>query len=64
MKLQLILAVLLILCGLLLLFLGFAADPFGTIDSSILVAFGETGTFAGALVGVDYRYQQKNNRRR
>ena len=31
----------------------------GEIDPSVLVAFGETSTFAGALFGVDYRYRRK-----
>ena len=63
MKLQLSIATMLILCGLLLLFMGFAADPIGEIDNSILIAFGETGTFAGALLGVDYRYKIKEKNR-
>ena len=27
------------------------------IDSSVLVAFGETCTFVGALLGIDYTYK-------
>jgi hypothetical protein len=44
-------------CGLLIA--GFVVAPLGVIDSSVLVAFGETSTFAGALFGVDYHYKQK-----
>jgi len=29
------------------------------IDNSVLVAFGEIGTFAGGLFGVDYSYRIK-----
>ena len=53
MKLQLIIATLLCLTGITLLFLGFWIPPQGEIDPSVLVAFGETSTFAGALFGVE-----------
>lgn len=45
--------------GLVLLFLGFYAVPIGQIAPSVLTAFGEIATFAGALIGVDYRYRFK-----
>ena len=56
---QLIIAVLLTVSGIVLLFSGFWIDPQGLIDSSVLVAFGEISTFAGALFGVDYSYKFK-----
>lgn len=56
---QLILAVLLVLAGMALLFLGFYAVPVGEISASVLTAFGEMGTFAGALLGIDYTYKYK-----
>ena len=56
---QLVIAVLLTLGGIVLLFSGFWVDPNGVIDSSVLVAFGEISTFAGALLGVDYTYKFK-----
>jgi len=59
MNLQLIFAVLLTVAGLILLFLGFWLPPKGEIHSSVLVAFGETSTFAGALFGVDYKYRKQ-----
>ena len=37
----------------------FWIDPQGLIDNSVLVAFGEISTFAGALFGVDYSYKLK-----
>lgn len=43
--------------GLVLLFLGFYAVPIGIINPSVLTAFGEIGTFSGALIGIDYKYQ-------
>ena len=48
-----------VIVGLVLLFLGFYAVPIGEIAPSVLTAFGETATFAGALIGVDYRYRFK-----
>ena len=56
---QLVIAILLTLSGVALLFSGFWVDPQGEIDSSVLVAFGEISTFAGALFGVDYSYKLK-----
>lgn len=58
-NLQLLAAVTLILVGCILLCFGFAVPPLGVIDNSVLVAFGETCTFAGALFGVDYNYKYK-----
>ncbi|MCM1503403.1 MAG: hypothetical protein NC115_12185 [Bacteroidales bacterium] len=57
--LQLCLGCLITLAGLVLLFIGLWIPPVGVIDSSILVAFGEVSTFAGALIGVDYHYKYK-----
>ena len=54
---QLIIAILLTMSGIVLLFCGFWIDPRGVVDSSVLVAFGEICTFAGALFGVDYSYK-------
>lgn len=54
---QLWIAVLLAVAGLVLLYLGVWLPPEGEIHSSLLVAFGETSTFAGALFGVDYQYR-------
>ena len=58
---QLIIAILLTVSGIVLLFSGFWVDPDGLIDSSVLVAFGEISTVAGALFGVDYSYKFKIN---
>ena len=41
-------------CGLLIA--GFIIQPPGEIHNSVLVDFGETSTFAGALFGINYRY--------
>ena len=53
-------ALLLCVAGLTLLFFGFWVPPPGEIHSSVLIAFGEISTFAGALVGVDYSYKLKS----
>lgn len=59
MTIQFLLGALVTLAGLVLLGMGCFLPPVGVIDSSILVAFGETSTFAGALIGVDYHYRYK-----
>lgn len=60
---QLVMAILLTVSGIVLLFCSFWIEPQGLIDNSVLVAFGEISTFAGALFGVDYtyRFKQMNN---
>lgn len=58
-NIQLALGILLVVAGLVLLFLGFYAVPIGEITNSVLVAYGEVSTFAGALIGVDYSYKFK-----
>ena len=58
-ELQLIAAFVLSLGGLILLFCGTFIDPQGQIHESLLVAFGETATFSGALFGIDYVYKRK-----
>jgi len=57
--LQLISAFVLSIGGLILLFLGVYIEPQGQIHESLLVAFGETATFAGALFGIDYVYKKR-----
>lgn len=58
-NLQLLTAIFLITVGCALLIFGFWVPPLGVIDNSVLIAFGETCTFAGALFGVDYNYKYK-----
>ena len=58
-NLQLAAAVLLVLVGCGLLIAGFIVAPLGMIDGSVLTAFGESCTFAGALFGIDYTYRYK-----
>lgn len=58
-NIQMALGGLLIVAGLTLIFLGLFIPPKGEIHNSILIAFGEMSTFAGALIGVDYHYRYK-----
>ena len=58
-ELQLIAAFILSVGGLVLLFCGIFIDPQGQIHESLLIGFGETATFAGALFGIDYVYKRK-----
>lgn len=58
-SLQLGIAVILVIFGIALITASFIVPPLGVIDSSVLVAYGETLTFVGALVGVDYTYKYK-----
>ena len=62
-ELQLIAAFILSIGGLVLLFCGIFIDPQGQIHETLLVAFGETATFAGSLFGIDYYYKQKGSRK-
>ena len=59
-NIQLITAAVLAIGGLILLFCGVYIDPKGEIHETLLVAFGEVSTFAGALMGIDYTYRFKN----
>lgn len=56
-SIQLGLAVFLVIVGCGLLIAGFIVSPTGQIHQSVLVAFGEVMTFAGAILGVDYHYR-------
>ena len=57
MTIQLILGSMLVITGIVLLFLGFYAPAVGEISASVLTAYGEVSTFAGALIGIDYTYK-------
>lgn len=58
-NIQLALGIVLVISGLVLLFCGFYTHPIGDISNSVLVAYGESSTFAGALIGVDYSYKYR-----
>lgn len=54
---QLLLATLLVLFGVTLITVSFVVPPTGVIDPTVLTAFGEILTFAGALIGIDAKYK-------
>lgn len=58
---QLCSAIFLITVGCGLLIAGFILPPSGEIHNSVLVAFGEILTFAGALFSIDYHYKYKDH---
>ena len=57
--LQLILAVSMAIFGCILIVVAFVVPPTGEIHPSVLTAFGEILTFAGAVLGIDYNYKFK-----
>ena len=58
---QLFAAIFLITIGCGLLIAGFVIPPSGEIHNSVLIAFGEILTFAGALFGIDYHYKYNDH---
>lgn len=54
--LQIWLAILLLIAGIVLLFLGFFTNPLGVIHFSVMSTSGELFTFASVLLGLDYHY--------
>lgn len=58
-RVQMYCAVALCTFGMLLMAAGFVARPLGEISPSVLVAYGEVMTFAGALFGIDYHSRRR-----
>ena len=56
---QLILAVTMAIFGCILIVAAFIVPPTGEIHPTVLTAFGELLTFAGAVLGIDYNYKFK-----
>ena len=56
---QLLIAALVVVMGMILLYIGVSMDPKGEIHETVLVAFGEAATFAGSIIGIDYHYRNK-----
>ena len=63
-SMQFWMAVTITLAGLVLLFCSFFAPPKGEIHPSVLAAIGEVFTFAGAVLGIDYRYKRQRDKSR
>ena len=60
---QLVLSFVMVIFGIALVATAFFVPPTGEISASVLTAYGETLTFAGSLIGLDYhyRFKQKSN---
>ncbi len=58
-NIQIGLAVVLVAFGVALIIAAFIVPPTGVIDPTVLTAFGEILTFAGAVIGIDYRHRDK-----
>ena len=56
---QLAIAVIATLFGLTLVGISLFLPPRGVIDPTVLTAYGETLTFVGALIGIDYHYRER-----
>ncbi len=60
---QLVLAVSMAVFGCVMIVSAFIVPPTGEIHPSVLTAFGEILTFAGAVLGIDYNYKFKTRRK-
>ena len=56
---QMCLATLTVVFGCVLIGAAFLVPPSGVIDPTVLAAFGEILTFAGTVLGIDYKYRSK-----
>lgn len=61
-SIQLAAAVLVLLTGLALLFIGIFCPPKGEIHNSVLIAWGESLTFVGSIFGIDYSYRYRSKK--
>lgn len=59
-RIQLATAIMLVVFGCVLIAASFCVPPQGEIHSSVLTAFGEILTFAGAVIGIDYKYRENH----
>lgn len=60
-RIQLVIAIILVIFGVILLIVAFIVPPAGIIDPTVLTAYGETLTFSGSLIGLDYHYRCKQS---
>lgn len=58
-KVQFTIAGLLMLFGCIMLMIGLFIEPQGQLHSSLLIAFGEIGTLAASVLGIDAIYTNK-----
>lgn len=57
---KLYVAVTMVVFGMCLISAGFVVAPLGEIHNSVLIAFGESLTFAGCLFGISHLYSTKH----
>ena len=57
--LQLIASYVIVFLGITLIVIALVLPPIGEIHPSVIAAFGEILTFAGANIGMDYHYRKK-----
>lgn len=57
--LQIVCALACVVFGMLLIGFAVAVEPRGEIHNSVLIAYGETLTFAGSVLGIDFHYRYK-----
>lgn len=58
-KVQFTLAGLLMVFGCVMLMIGLWIEPAGQVHSSVLIAFGEVGTLAASILGIDAIFTNK-----
>lgn len=58
-SLQFVAAYVIVAAGLILLTMALFMPPMGEIHPSVIAAFGEVLTFAGASIGMDYHYRTR-----
>ena len=58
MKAKLFIACFLCIAGMFTLFVAMFHSPEGEVSTSVLTAFGEVLTFAGAIFGVNYHFRK------
>lgn len=58
-RIQFGIAIFLMVVGCIMLFIGLLIEPQGQIHSSVLIAFGEVGTLAASVLGIDAIYTNK-----
>lgn len=57
---QFIAAYVLVTMGMTLMAIAMFLPPVGIIHPTVLAAFGEVGTWAGTIMGMDYSYRKSN----
>ena len=59
--LQYWISIFLIVCAVVLAFIGVFTEPIGEIHNSILILFAEVLGFVGAVLNIDYKYASRHS---